>query len=211
MGAELGALGGIEGALEEGAEDGGFDGAAKSRRLASVRAAISSAVRSSTSTLAKRPPLKYGMLSRRRCRHRPWRRVVRGPGRRTGLDALAEVEDTGEDLVREEVDVFGEEAEEELHEVVGDGVRGVATGVQTEGDLAEFAGGFLGDGGNGEIGAEAGGIGENGAEDALGLGVGEGGEVEGIDLLDGICEVGVDLEAVEVADDEEGGFSRSSL
>ena len=53
-------------------------------------------------------------------------------------------------------------------------------------------------------------VGEELAEDVEVVRVGEAGEVEGVDVLDGAGEVGVDFEAVESQTTSSGGFSRSS-
>ncbi len=71
------------------------------------------------------------------------------------------------------------------------------------GDLADELGGLFGDGFGGLAGAKGFGVAEDAAEDVEVLWLGEGGEVEGVDALDRAREVGMDFEAVEVADHEE--------
>lgn len=71
------------------------------------------------------------------------------------------------------------------------------------GQLAQFFRRLLGDALAGEAGAEGFRLGEEAAEDVEVFGLREAGEVEGVDLFGGAGEVGVDFEAVKIADDQE--------
>lgn len=83
-----------------------------------------------------------------------------------------------------------------------DAGRDAAT-TEPVGDLSDELGGLGGDGFGGLARAEGFGVGEECAEDVEVLGFGEAGQVESVDALGGAGEVGVDFEAVEVADDQE--------
>ncbi|CAA9574814.1 MAG: hypothetical protein AVDCRST_MAG19-3203 [uncultured Thermomicrobiales bacterium] len=71
------------------------------------------------------------------------------------------------------------------------------------GQRPEATGGVLGDGLRGAGGAEGQGVGKDGAQDPEVARVAEAGEVEAVGVGGGAGEVGADLEAVEVADDQQ--------
>lgn len=136
-----------------------------------------------------------------------------------GEEAVVAADEVAEEMPGEKAYGVCEEAEEETHEEVRDllpgvdGCVGVAALFDFEalGEAGEDLGGFLGDEGVGAVGAEGVGVAEECAEDferwkragGGGLVAVEIGEIEGVDALAGGGEVGVDFEAVEVADDEE--------
>jgi hypothetical protein len=108
-----------------------------------------------------------------------------------------------EDFVSQEVDVVGEHREHELHEEVGGIVRRDAALAHAVGDLADDFSGLGGDGFGGLARAEGIRIGEDSAELVEVFGLGQLGERELVDLFGGARDVGVNLEAVEVANDEQ--------
>jgi len=71
------------------------------------------------------------------------------------------------------------------------------------GQLAKAVGGLLGDALPGDVGPEGLGIEEDLAEHVEVGGLGQAGQVEGVHALGRVSEVGVDLEAVHVADDQQ--------
>ena len=206
VGAELGALARVEAALEERAEDGGLD-------LRPVEAgdrstsAISSRVSGSTSPLSKRPPLNHSMRS--------------APNSPPCSDILREqlAEPVGEDgrvvacrrgqatqqAGGQQAGILGEHAEEELVEEVGDVVRLVAAAAQALGERGEVLRCLGGQLVSCLAGPQLLGMLHDGPQQPQRLGrVGEEiVEVERVDDRGRVREVGVDLEAVEVADDEQ--------
>jgi hypothetical protein len=122
-----------------------------------------------------------------------------------GLDHLRE------DAVRQQADILGEEAEDDLDEEVGGLLRVFATGVEAGGDLAEPSGGGDGDGIGRVLWPEALGVGPEPPEHREVAFLGEAGEVDLDDLLDGVGEIGVDADDVEVADDEQGRIAEVVL
>ncbi|MBE0656239.1 MAG: hypothetical protein IH602_01035 [Bryobacteraceae bacterium] len=110
-----------------------------------------------------------------------------------------------EEAFGEEIDVLGEEAEQDASDEVGDGVGVVVAYVAKGlGEFAELRGGVGGEGFAGDAGAEGFGVGESGFEEGAGLGFEQVIEADVVDLLDGVGEVGMDSEGLHVGDDEEG-------
>ena len=109
----------------------------------------------------------------------------------------------GEQAVGEQADILGEEAEEQADQEVGDALGLLAVAAQQRGELGEVAGGLLRDLLGGLGGAERLGVGEEVAQPLEALGGKQVVEGDRGDLLDGVGEVGVDDDAVDVADHEE--------
>ena len=115
----------------------------------------------------------------------------------------------GEETRREQPGVLGEEAEDDAVEVVGDGLRVVPALVHRPRDLGEARRGELRNLVGRLLGPQRLGVKHDRAKDAERLGgafaaLGEVVEGEFVDGGTGAGEVGVDLDAVHVADDERG-------
>ena len=207
VGAELSALVGVEAALEEGAEDGGLNlgpvevgGVGDDGEVVFVEredlGAVEEAAVEPLDAVGAEPAVLVGHGAEE-CGE---------AGGEVGGFVAGAGDEFGEEVAGEEAGVLGEEAEEEFVEEMGDLVRVVAAGLKTAGEFGELAGGLLGDLLAGARGAEGLRLAHDGAEDAEGLlgAVAELVEVEGVDLLGRVGEVGVDLEALQVADNQEG-------
>src|SRR5262249_45111425 len=109
----------------------------------------------------------------------------------------------GEQLAFQEADVLGEHAEHQLHEEAGGAVRVDLAVAQVVGQGGELLGDVLGDvvGRLGRL--EDVGYGEDVLEQLKVGRLAEMVEVEAVDLLGGVGEVGVNLETLKVADDEQ--------
>ena len=139
-----------------------------------------------------------------------------------GAEAVVTLHHVAKDAVREQADGVREEAEEQAHEEVGDLLASCAKvavfAFEAFGEVAEEFGRFLGDASVGVFGTEYVVVAEEGAEDFKRRERAGGGDVvavevvegESIDALAGGGEVGVNFEALKVADDERGGLPRSS-
>jgi hypothetical protein len=108
-----------------------------------------------------------------------------------------------EDFVAEQVDVLGKHREHQLHEEMGGIMGGDAALAHTVGDLANDFGGLGGDAFGSLARAEGFGVGEGAAQEVDVLWLREFCQAEFMDLLDRASEIRVDLEAVEIADDEQ--------
>ncbi len=122
-----------------------------------------------------------------------------------------EIDHPREHPVRQQPDVLGKQAKQELDEIVRGAGWIDAALVHADRDLAEAPGRLLRHGRSGNAGLEPLRVLEDAAELRLVLRLGAGGEVNRVDLLDRAGEVGVNLDDVEIGDDQQGGFSRSSL
>jgi len=214
VGAELGALVGVEAALEEGAEDRGVDGAPVEARGGEEAADL---------VLGEREDALGGEEVAVEAADDVGAEVAAaGHGGEELGDLAAEalgvvagiVDEAAEELVREQADVLGKHAEDEAVEEVGDSLGREGAVAQRLGDLADVARGVLGDGLAGDSRLELVGFEEDGAEDLEAARGAEVVELDGVDALRGVGEVGVDDDAVHVADDEErrvAGAPRSLL
>ena len=212
MGAELSALGRVESALEEGAEDGGLDlgpvevgGVGDGAQLVAGEAEGGVVVEESAvepfDALGAEESAGFAVG------HQP-EESGESAGELGGV-VLAGLDQVGHQASRQQADVLGEEAEEDAVEEVGDGFGFVSTVLHGAGEVGEARGGGLGDFVRGLARAQVLRFDHHGAKDAHGLGglVAAGGEVVEGDLVDAgssVGEVGVDLDAVHVADDEGG-------
>ena len=121
----------------------------------------------------------------------------------------ARLDHASDDALREQPRVLGEEAEDDAVEVVGDGLRVVAAVAHRAGDRGEARRGDLRDLVGRLLRSQRLGVERDGAEhpQRFGRALVAGGEVvegDAVDLGAGAGEVGVDLDAVHVADDERG-------
>jgi hypothetical protein len=203
VGAELGALAGVERALEEGAEDRRLDTPPVERGRRGQPAQLfplqrHDVDRSEKAAVESGDPLQ---VERAAVAHRFQeglhlsRELVRVPG--------AEVKELGEDAFGQQADVFGKEAEEELDEEVRGTLRLDAAGVEGAGQRAEAGRGLFGHGLDGDIRFQAVGIAKDTAQDVEIFGLIELVDREGVLALGGAGEVGVDFEALQVGDDED--------
>jgi len=124
-----------------------------------------------------------------------------GELRRVALGAL---DDAGKQPGGQQADVLAEHTEHQLHEEVGRALGRHAPDAHPVGQLAKAVGGLLGDAFPRYVGPEGMGIVEDLTKDVEVGGLGEPGQVEGVHALGRVSEVGVDLEAVHVADDQQG-------
>ena len=113
------------------------------------------------------------------------------------------MDQAGEEVIGQEFNVFGEEAKQKTNQEVGDLRAGIAVLAQTVGELGKFSGDFLGNTGAGFGRAELLGVIEDGPQ----LGQALWGEqiIQGQrrHLLDGVSEVGVNDDALDVGNDEQ--------
>ena len=117
--------------------------------------------------------------------------------------ALGSRQRFAEQLARQQLDVLGEHAEHQLHQEVGRLVGLDAAQPHAIGELAKVLGRLLGDAARRQPRLERFRLGEEPAERFQVLRFGQTRQVEVVNLLGRAGEVGVQLEAVQVADDEE--------
>lgn len=109
----------------------------------------------------------------------------------------------GEKLARQQADVLAEQAEHDLHQEMGRLRRGDATDAQPVGELSKTLGRFFCDGLRRAPRTQRLGVAEQPPQHIEVGGLGEAGQIEGMHLFDRAGEVGVDLETVQVADDQQ--------
>jgi hypothetical protein len=206
MRAKLGSFVGVEAALEQGAHDRGVDvgpievggafevinvGIGEGEGVIGVEEA---AVEPFDPVKADASPIAHGgeQLGGEACEQ-----VI--------VAARAAFDHLGEVLVGQKAGIFGEHAEDEAVDEMGDGLGIMAALAQAVGDGGEFPGGILGQRLAGKVGFEAGGVEEAVAEEVALFGEEEVGQGNVVDLGDGVGEVGVNLDPVGVGDDEKRG------
>ncbi|MEX2173053.1 MAG: hypothetical protein WD872_01740, partial [Pirellulaceae bacterium] len=118
-------------------------------------------------------------------------------------DVLRLLERAAEDAVGEQLNVLGEHREHQLHQKMGDIVRRHAALAHGVGHQTELFAHQAGDAAAGDAGPQGVGLGEQPAKNLQVVRLGQARQVEFIDPLGGAGKVGVDFEAVEVADDQQ--------
>ena len=203
MGAQLAALIRIQAALEQGAENGGFDGRpvepgqfpqgldigpVQRQRLAAVeQAAVEPVDRFEADASAG------GHGPEQFAQHRfQFGRVI-----------LAGVEQPGEQALRQQADVLGEQAEQQPDADMADAPGIVATSAQGQGQVAEAAGGGFGERRRGLPGPQPLRVGEGPLEHLARLGVAQVVQRDDAHRRHGAGEGGVDDDAVDIADDQQ--------
>src|SRR5665213_1713975 len=223
VGADHGALGGVQRALKEGAEDGGLD-------VGPVM--LSGGVEDAEVGVVERDGgvvRKEAAVEVRDVLHAEVAVIEAHSGEEIGQLAIegdrrmtVSLDEAAEGVIGEEADGVREEAEDEAHQEMRDlfarGLRGDGLlQLDALGEAKEVGGGGLRNTGCGEFGPELVVVAEDVAEDFQrrergGSGVAGIKEIvqrEGVDTAGRVLKLGVDLEANEVADDEERGIFQS--
>lgn len=203
MGAQLGALAGVQAALEERAEDGGFDvgpiqPADATQNLQAV------AVQLQHGVVLEQPAVEMLDLigpEPAAGGHGPEQRAeLLREARRLLARLLGQA---GEEVGRQQTDVFGKQAEQQPNEEVGRLLRTLAPPTQQIGQPRELAGRLPGDLLRGLRRAQLRGVVEGVVEMPALLGHQQIVQCDRVDALDGVGEVGVNEDAFDIGDDEE--------
>jgi hypothetical protein len=117
------------------------------------------------------------------------------------------VEELLEQLVGQEIDVFGEETEHALHQEVRHVERRMSLLLEGDRELADLGGDVARDLLDRELRLERLGVGEDAAELVEGGGLGELVQRDRVDLLGRAGEVGVNFRPGDVADDQQRGIA----
>ena len=216
MGAELGALGGIEGAFEEGAEDGGVD-IAPVLPDGLLQVEEGGAAQLDGFGMVEEIAVEMGDLiaPEKAARGHFGEEIGDDLVEGTGVFVMV-IDDFGKGIGGEQVGIFGVEAEDDLVEVTGEAL-GVALSradalLHGDDDLADVGGGLFGQLLDGTLRLEGFGMEENVAEFGEGFGF--------IQVFDGdfvqvgffTGEVGLDADQLEGGDDEQGrGFEVNGI
>ena len=203
MGAELGALAGVQAALEQGPENGRLDG--RPVQVADVDQDVHTlAVQLQDPVVVEQAAVEMADLL-----------GAEPAADRHSLEELAELGDkglglgagvldhAGEKSGRQQLGVFGEQAEQQTDQEMGNLLGILAVAAQDGSQAGKVAGGSLGDFIDGLAGFELFRPEEGVAQDRQLVRIGEVGQLDLVVLLDGVGEIGMDDDLIGVRDDQQ--------